>query len=161
MTPYNNNAVYVKTPVKVYSLKGDNVPILLSDIIKEFEHSNDIDSVILNLSDKYSLISLQKMLDFLIENRFLIESLSLEQEVYHDNFAKQIEFFSTFKANPKKIIEQFNHISLGIICSDSLADELLSSVVESGLYSNISIANIDNKNYEFKREEKKQAKIAI
>ncbi|MFT8351020.1 TOMM precursor leader peptide-binding protein [Clostridium saccharoperbutylacetonicum] len=147
---YNQDCAYIKSFNKTYSLKGKYVSVLLNDLVNEFKIPVEINLAIDNLSARYSIISIQNMIDFLIQNKFLVEEYEISEDGKKGELINVINMLSNSGKKPEEIIETLSNCKVGIIASDSIVDDIINPIVESGLLKNLFIANIDNDKYNTK-----------
>jgi len=134
----DSNTVAIKTLQERFCLRGANISLVLQDVLEQFDPRACLDSVASLLISKYNVVSLKRLLDFLVDKNILVdEHLVPDLATYNWDFLEK-SFHFTFGGIPlKQFVSDMSAIKIGIIGSNLLTHCLLDCLVKSGLVSNL------------------------
>ncbi|GEM_PF-1781814 len=140
----DSNTIVIKTLKGRFKLKGDNISIAFRDIINCFKEPTNFNEVISTLIKKYSVDSLQKMLDFLVDKNILIDKCSSEiLQKYDKDFVDKTLYYTLGGKPLREIIDELAPMHVGIIGTNQLVNCLLNDLTSGGLLFNFNIVITD------------------
>ncbi|MEG1411438.1 MAG: hypothetical protein RSD36_16485 [Terrisporobacter sp.] len=133
---YDDDIVFLKSLISIYTLNGKNIALLVKDIISQFEHGSSILTAKEILSNKYTIKSIDKIIDTFLHKQILTE-------FKNENLTDDIKFISEFKGDLSQLNSLSKNIKLGIISSYSMVDDILSILDDVSFINNINLLNVD------------------
>lgn len=133
---FDHDTVFLKSLISTYTLNGKNISLLVKDIVLLFEDGCNISEAKEVLSKKYTVKSIEKIIDVLLLKQILIE-------YKNKHLPNDIKFISAFKNDLNQISSLHNDITLGIIASNTMLNDILTILDDVSFINNINLLNID------------------
>lgn len=135
------NTVAIIIEQERFSIRGHNIALVLTDVLELFSVAKSEREALSLLSDKYSIVPLKKMLHFLIEKRVLIDE---DDDIFKNEDNQALLGYSDYDLDVQNVAEKIDSLTLGLIGSSELVNELFSNFSKSRLIKNYSIHTTDN-----------------
>lgn len=144
VVPVGADTVAIISSKKRFCIKGTNIAIVVQNILEYFREPVIFDDVIPILSNKYSAVSLKRMLDLLVDKDILINENESEVLLKHSEaFLEKNFFYTSGGKSLQKIIDELAPLHIGIIGTSQLVHCLLDDLSKSELLTNFHIGIID------------------
>ena len=109
----DSNTITIKSLRGRFQIKGDNISVAVRDILNCFKEPTKIDNVVSMLSKKYSVGSLQKMINFLVEKNILIDEYSSEVlQKYDKDFVDKTLYYTLGGKPLQEIVDELTPMCL-------------------------------------------------
>lgn len=140
----DSNTIAIKTLKGRFQLKGNNISEAVSEILNCFKEPTNFDDAISMLPKKYTVGSLRKMMDFLVDKNILIDEYFSEAlKKYDKDFVDKTLYYTLGGKSLQKIVDELAPIHVGIIGTNQLVKCLLNELTSGGLLFNFNIAITD------------------
>lgn len=143
----NKNCIYVKSYFTTYSLKGENIDDLITDITSLFKEPNSLENVLTILLDKYSKEALSTILNLFVERQIIIPVENYSE----DSNVNILNSINDFKLTSSKIDEIKNNTSIGLISDKEFISEL-KNIQENFKIRNFNFLDLTSSLYNIKEK---------
>jgi len=142
---YNHETVAINTPHERFCLKGDGIAELVEDVLCGFAVPTTITSVLDKQTNKYSIVSLSRLIDMFIAKKILItdDIASFNNELSSDVLAKTI-FYTISGKSLKETLAACASVRLGLIGTNHFNSIISSMIKASELGIQLEYINTDN-----------------
>ena len=145
IVPINAESLAVKTISGTpFFIRGANMTEAVQSILSCFKDAFTIDDVVSALSERYSVATLRKLLDFLVSKDILITKQDYDAMLGHDKeFLRKTFAYSLGETSLQDIKDKLALIHIGIIGSSTLVSCMTEYFSSGGLLTNFNIGVLE------------------
>jgi len=146
----DDNKVAVITPYERFCIKGTDIFAAIEEVLSCFNQPMHVDDVISNLSKKYSVATLEKIIDLLINKSLIITENDFNFYASHsdDFLTKTLGYGSWARSKAlHEIIDQLNTLSVGIVGTSHVVSCIVDNLLKEGLLTKLNIGHTDKTPY--------------